>query len=133
MFRLNTQGIIQDGKLTLAIPEGLLEDVSFFINRYPDLTVTIEKLRLKRTTGPHSQNRRINGFIQQIAESTGNDFSTVKDYCKREAISEGYPAKYFKGDIFPKSESEISISEAVILIATIERLAAEYGIILKEC
>jgi hypothetical protein len=87
----------------------------------------------KRSTGANSQNRRINGFIQQIAQFTGMPFSGLKEYCKAEAVGEGYPFVTLpNGAVIGKSEAEISVEEAVILSGTIERIAAEWGIELRE-
>ena len=86
-----------------------------------------------RSTGWKSQNHRINGFIQQMAAATGNDFDALKMLCKKEAISEGYPIQTLpNGQAWPKSEAGISVEEAMILINTIQRIAAEYNIPLKE-
>jgi hypothetical protein len=104
------------------------------------LTLTVENVKRPRTTGERSQNRAINGYIQQICEDTGNDFDDVKMYCKRKAISHGYPMKMrengeivlsMEGDPIPESETKISVEEASILIETIMQLAGELGIILK--
>ena len=92
----------------------------------------ISPSRKPRTTGKKSQNHRINGFIQQICVETGNDFDTVKIYCKKQAISRGYPFDEFQGEIIPWSEARLDTIQAGILIDTIEQLAAELKIILKE-
>jgi hypothetical protein len=94
--------------------------------------VQISKWHRTRSTGPHSQNRAINGFIQQIAQETGNDFETVKTYCKTEAISAGYPFDTLRDIVIPWSETRLDTVQASILIDTIHRLAAEEGIRLKE-
>lgn len=86
-----------------------------------------------RTTGPHSQSHRINGFIQQICVAKGIPFEGLKEYCKAEAIGEGYPFVTLPGgDVIGKSEADISVEEASILIGTIERIAAEMGVELVE-
>ena len=85
-----------------------------------------------RTTGPHSQSKHANGHIAQIAQDTGNDFDTVKLYCKREAIAEGYPHDTFNGVLIPWSETRLDTIQAGILIETIHRLAAEMNIRLQE-
>ena len=104
------------------------------------LTLTVENVKRPRTTGERSQNRAINGYIQQICEDTGNDFDDVKMYCKKQAISHGYPMKLrdngevvlsMEGEPIPESETKISVEEASILIETIMQLAGELGIILK--
>ena len=96
------------------------------------LSITIDKPKRKRTTGKDSQNHHINGHIQQIAAETGNDFDVVKMHCKTQAISMGYPFKTMCDNVYPKSESEISMDEAAILIDYIHRFAAEYNIRLVE-
>lgn len=86
-----------------------------------------------RTTGKHSQNARINGFIQQIAMTTGMPFQGLKEWLKAEAIGEGYPFVILPtGEVLGKSEADISVEEAAILINVIERIAAEWGINLVE-
>jgi hypothetical protein len=85
-----------------------------------------------RTTGPFSQSHAINGAIAQIAQETGNDFDTVKLWCKRTAIQQGYPFDTFKGVIIPWSETRLDTIQAGILIDTIHRLAAELSIRLRE-
>lgn len=103
--------------------------------------IVIEPIRRIRSTGPLSQNHRINGFIQQICDWTGEDFQTVKMYCKEKAFRRGYPMKQIDGQIVcskitgepvPESEANISVEEAGFLIAEIEQLAAEFGISLVE-
>jgi hypothetical protein len=85
-----------------------------------------------RTTGPKSQNRNINGLVQQISQATGNNFDTVKLWCKREAISRGYPFETFQGVMIPWSESRIDTIQAGYLIDTIHELAADLNIRLVE-
>ncbi len=62
-----------------------------------------------RSIGELSQNHLINGVIQEIAEETGDDFDYVKMYCKRKAISKGYPYKTSKltGQAIPYSERKL--------------------------
>ncbi len=87
----------------------------------------------KRTTGKDSQNHRINGFIQQICEDTGNDFDTIKYYFKRKAIRRGYPSKTDpEGEAVPVSEAILTTIEAAYLIDEIEQYAAENSILLYE-
>lgn len=86
-----------------------------------------------RTTGPRSQNRRLNGFIQQVAEDTGDDFDSVKMHVKRMAISRGYPFKTNRwGEVVPKSERRSTVEECALLIDTVQQVAAELGIVLRE-
>ena len=88
--------------------------------------------RKPRTTGKDSQGAHINGHIAQIAQEKGEDFDTVKLWCKRTSISEGYPFDTFKGVIIPWSETRLDTIQAGILIDTIHRLAAELSIRLRE-
>jgi hypothetical protein len=87
-----------------------------------------------RTTGPNSQNHRINGFIQQICMEQGDDFDVVKMRCKRRALGMGYPfctdAK--TGEAVPWSESRLNTAQASILIEAIQLEAAEIPMILRE-
>ena len=89
-------------------------------------------VRKLRSTGDRSQNHHINSHIQAIAQDTGNDFDTIKLWCKREAISEGYPFETFRGVRVPWSETRLDTLQAGILIETIHRLAAELNIRLVE-
>ena len=88
--------------------------------------------RVPRSTGERSQSHAINGFIMQICKETGNDFDTVKLWCKRESMQEGYPFDSFKGVAVPWSETRIDKVQAGVLIETIHRLAAELNIRLVE-
>ena len=103
--------------------------------------VTIRPQRKTRTTGERSQNRHLNGHIQQICEETGNTFDVVKDYVKQQAIAMGYPIKKnLKGNYvinpygYPVgiSETESSTKECGYLIDAVHILAGELGITLKE-
>jgi hypothetical protein len=94
--------------------------------------VTIDLPSKPRTTGEKSQGHHINGHIAQIANQTGNDFDSVKLYCKREAISRGYPFDTINHVMIPWSETRIDTIQAVFLIDTIHQLAAEMDIILTE-
>jgi len=106
------------------------------------VTLTIETVRKPRTTGEGSQNRAINGFIQQIANYTGEDFDRIKTYCKLKAVSRGYPFQtdnegnilYSKITREPllKSEADISTEEAGYLIDTILEIAADIPLTLIE-
>ena len=107
-----------------------------------NVMVTVENIKKPRTTGKHSQNRCINGYIQQICTEMGYDFADVKMAMKEEAISRGYPFmrdddgnivySIRTGEPMPASETVISTVEAGYLIETIQQFAAEQGIILRE-
>ena len=86
-----------------------------------------------RSTGWKSQNHHVNGHCQQIAIETGNSFSAVKEHMKFLAINRGYPMETMPdGMPVPKSEADITVEEAAILIETIHQFAAEWNIELKE-
>lgn len=91
-----------------------------------------------RTTGPHSQNRRLNGFIAQICKALSRDFDTVKCEVKLSAIQLGFPPyeEIVTSDghrlaLF-KSEADCTVQECGYLITAAEQYAAEHGVILKE-
>lgn len=89
--------------------------------------------RRPRTTGPRSQCNRLNGFVQQVAMDTGDDFDSVKAHVKHLAISRGYPFVTTKwGEVVPKSEAKATVEESALLIETVEQVAAELGIALRE-
>lgn len=86
----------------------------------------------QRTTGWKSQNHAINGYCQQIAMSTGQDFGTVKLMVKLRAVDMGYPFETYRTYILPKSEASADTKEASLLIDATHMIAAELNIILKE-
>jgi hypothetical protein len=104
--------------------------------------VSVSRPRKPRSTGPHSQNHRLNGFISQFCQSTGNDKEDIKLYVKRKAMRRGLPMlTNEKGDIvyskvdgepLPISEADMSSEECSWCIAEIEQLAAECGVHLVE-
>ena len=104
--------------------------------------LTAGKWYWKRTTGEKSQNHRLNGFISQFCDATGNDFYDIKLYVKRKAMRRGLPAKtdnngeiiYSKvdGEPLPISEADMNTIQCSWAIEEIQQLAAEYGIILRE-
>lgn len=106
----------------------------------PFLQVTIQEPFRPRTVGKGSQNHRVNGFIQQIAAETGEDFDDLKIRMKQRAISRGWPfvtmEEWINGVLHEyrvaKSESKASVKECGMLIETIEQYAAEAGIVLRE-
>lgn len=86
-----------------------------------------------RTTGRHSQSARLNGFVQQIAQDTGESFDTIKYHVKVEAIARGYPYTTSRwGETVPQSEAKASVEECGLLIEQVQQLAAELGIVLRE-
>lgn len=95
--------------------------------------ITLEKPAKKRSTGKHSQNHAINGYIQQLCVETGASFTGLKEYCKQKAIENGFPFITLKdGTAIGKSEKDITTEEAAILIDTIKQIAAELNIRLIE-
>jgi hypothetical protein len=101
------------------------------------INITISNVHKPRSTGWKSQNHAINGYIQLIATETGEDFGVIKMYCKRRALSRGYPLMeregklvYSKvtGEVLPESEANLSTVEAGYLIDEIQQLASELGI-----
>jgi hypothetical protein len=138
MIQFTAKVTPKDGVISIAWPAAIAPAVAMLLERSREkcagyLNVRFDLPHRPRTTGWKSQNHRINGFIQQMSAATGNDFDALKMVCKREAISEGYPFQTLpNGEVWPKSEAGISIEEATILINTIQRLAAEYNIPLKE-
>lgn len=116
------------------IPRDYLKAYKAILLKSPErIRVTIEPETRRRSTGEHSQNHRLNGFIQQICNATGNDFGMIKMVVKLRAIDKGYPFETLStGDRYPKSESDSTIQECAILIQEVEQLAAEEGIVLVE-
>ena len=97
------------------------------------ITVTLEKPFKPRTTGPYSQNHKLNGMIMQMCEETGNDYEIVKYCVKMIAVEElGYPYKEMDKHIFPKGEHDCSTEECSLLIEAAYLLAADLNIVLKE-
>lgn len=104
--------------------------------------VTISTLRRRRTTGWKSQNHATNGFCQQIANETGNDFGDVKMFAKRRAIARGLPLmtrpngdlvySLVDGEPLPISESDMDTIQCGYVIDELKILAGELGITLRE-
>lgn len=95
-------------------------------------SITLDLPKRPRSTGPRSQNNRANGFIRQIANWTGNSFAAVEAACKLRALDEGYPIEKALGQWVAKSQADLTVEECAAFIATIERMAAEEGIPLRE-
>jgi hypothetical protein len=96
-------------------------------------TVDITLPYKSRSTGLVSQSHHLNGHIAQIAQSTGNDFETIKNIIKIMAMDQyGYPSTEYKGERIPKSEADCNTVECGWLIDCAHQLAAEAGIILRE-
>lgn len=132
---------LPDHYLTFFVP-GALRAYAASIESKKYYCVTVTRPHRPRTTGPNSQNHRLNGFISQFCDSTGNDFEDIKLYLKRRAMRRGLPAKinekneivYSKvdGEPIPISEKDMNTEQCGWVISEIEQLAAEYGVILQE-
>ena len=134
MLQITTRIIHEPGRLIVELPPTYDTAMKVFVEklRGGPAIIQLKKWYKGRSTGWKSQSHHINGHCQQIAEETGNDFDTVKSYCKNEAISAGYPIDILNDIVIPWSEARIDTLQASILIDTIHRLAADYGINLKE-
>ena len=134
MLQITTRIIHEPGRLIVELPPTYDTAMKVFVEklRGGPAVIQLKKWYKGRSTGWKSQSHHINGHCQQIAEETGNDFDTVKSYCKNEAISAGYPIDILNDIVIPWSEARIDTLQASILIDTIHRIAAEYGINLKE-
>lgn len=95
-------------------------------------SVSIEPPRRPRSTGPKSQNNRANGFLRQIACATGNEFAAVEAACKLRALDQGYPVEKVFCQWVAKSQADLTVEECARWIETIEQVAAEEGVALKE-
>jgi hypothetical protein len=125
---------VLERRLVVEIPSGIpLNDITDTLKKtHGYLSFIIQQPHRPRSTGPHSQNARLNGFIQQLAVATGNSFDDVKAAVKLEAMDAGYPGTVFRGVRVPQSESKASVEECKILIQTVERIAADMGVFLRE-
>jgi hypothetical protein len=134
MVQLVTKVHYEVGRIIIDLPQPFNPTMKKFVTMLHDgmAIVQFKKWYLSRSTGWKSQNHHINGHIAQIAEATGNDFDTVKMYCKTEAIGHGYPTDTIRDIVIPWSESRIDTLQASFLIDTIHQLAAELGISLIE-
>ena len=133
MFDYVLERIAEGNSICYKLPTSLRDAWADYVYKKPMFDrVRISRPVKRRTTGEGSQNHHINGHVQQIAQETGNDFSTVKQACKEEAISAGYPFDTFGERIIPWSETRINTEQAGILIDTIHRIAAEMGVMLNE-
>ena len=134
MLQITTRIIHEPGRLIVELPPTYDTAMKVFVEklRGGPAIIQLKKWYKGRSTGWKSQSHHINGHCQQIAEETGNDFDTVKSYCKNEAISAGYPIDILNDIVIPWSEARIDTLQASILLDTIHRLAADYGINLKE-
>ncbi len=117
--------------LEVSVPRFLLDDASRAAAQ-GWATVTLEPPHRPRSTGPKSQNNRAWGFLRQIALATGNSVEAVEAACKIRALDEGYPIEKVLGQWVAKKQADLTVEEASRWIETIQRIAAEEGIHLKE-
>lgn len=134
MLQITTRVIYEPGRLIVELPQTYDTPMKVFVEklRGGPAILQLKKWYKSRTTGWKSQNHHLNSHVQQIAEETGNDFDTVKVWAKTEAISAGYPYDLINDLVIPWSETRIDVLQCSVLIDTLHRLAAEYGINLKE-
>ena len=119
--------------------ECLCDEADKLRNGY--ITAKFTLPRRYRSTGKNSQNTKLNGAIQQICISTGNDFGDIKKYVKQQAVSMGFPILKDEsgndkldlwGNIQGISERDSSTEECALLITAVLQLAAELDIKLYE-
>lgn len=120
--------LVRDGWLMAFIPTGV--DTTRFADKAGVVRITVGQVR---STGERSQNRHLNGHVQQLAQETGDEFQSVKWDIKMRAIKRGYPTRTTKdGHVIPWSESESDTKECAMLIDTAHEVAAFLGITLQE-
>lgn len=141
-MKFNARIYREKNKISFYIPPNVINIVEKSEKNHNSyMLIELGLPRKPRTTGRLSQNHAINGYIQQIASETGNDFQDIKNYCKKKAIRRGYPMKrndggeiivsLVDGEPIPESESNISTIEAGYLLDEIIQLAAELEIRLE--
>jgi len=105
------------------------------------VTIKVTLPRRYKSTGKNSQNSHFHGHCNQIALETGNEFGTVKEYCKSKAVSMGYTQKLnaeglqlfdLYGHPVGVSFADASVEDACIAIEATHVLAADIGIKLRE-
>jgi len=96
------------------------------------ITVDISTPKRPRTTGPHSQNSCVWGWVETIAEVLDMDRDRVYQAMKRMAVDNGYPTvlNELDGCEEPKSQADATVEECSILLKTIEIFAGVNGIAL---
>lgn len=129
--------------ISFEVPRAYAKELGELFRKSPEkIDVELSVPKRKRTTGYRSQNAKLNGSIQQIANETGNDFADVKLYVKRKAFARGLPfATKANGDIvysladgepMPISEADMDTVQCSWCIEEVCILAQEMGIILRE-
>jgi hypothetical protein len=105
------------------------------------VTIKVTLPRRYKSTGANSQNSHFHGHCNQIALETGNEFGTVKEFCKSKAVSMGYEQKEddqgnkmfdLYGQPIAISFADATTEDASIAIEATHVLAADLGIILRE-
>lgn len=125
------------------IPEAYLDTYRSILKKSPDkVKVVISAVYPHRSTGIGSQNHCLNGFIQQIAQHTGNTFEDVKLYVKRQAFARGLPMltradgsivlSLVDGQPLPMSETDMDSQQCGWCIDEANVLAGELGLVLEE-
>lgn len=100
----------------------------------PQLKFEISLPQRPRSKGPRSQNSRIHGNCQDIADQLGEyTMEEVKDAMKRMAVGEGYPTKLsLDGKEIPKPTRNTTVEEANLLLRVIQRFVDEHNLYLTE-
>ena len=113
---------IKGGLLRVEVPDGWY-------------SVTLDKPRKPRTTGPRSQNSAVWGYCQAIALQVGMETERVYQGLKLLASREnGYPVEWnaISGEWEPKSQAKASAEEVSILIQAIKHYADTHSLWLIE-
>lgn len=98
-------------------------------------TVTFDKVRKPRTTGPRSQNNAVWGHCADIGKQLDKTADRVYQALKRKAAREyGYPVTWDKElcEWEPKSQTEASTEEVSKLIQCVKDFADLHGLYLTE-
>lgn len=138
--KLTLKRVFVKGKLCFELPEDTraIEAMSKVLRLCRDknndyVCVSLDTPRRPRTTGPKSQNHKLNGMLMQICQETGNDYDTVKYCAKMIAVEElGYPFKVIADHILPQGERACSTEECAKLIEATYILGAQLGIVFRE-
>lgn len=112
----------------------LFDELEKLGHSYARVRITVPQR--PRTTGYRSQNSRLHGHCQDIADQLGGIYTrdVVKDAMKRLAVTEGYPAVWsdLHGEVIPLPTKDASIEQMQVLLDTIGKYADEHGLYLTE-